>query len=192
MLIRKWIIKVLQSLAKRKISRVASVGERFKAGINSKILADKSSIISIADHVSFHCTAYLTGQARLTIGANSTIRFNTEINVTESVSIGRNVIISNNVIITDNDSHPTSVDLRRAMCAGDHDGELWSNRHASHAPVVIGDDVWVGQRAMILKGVNIGHGSIVASGAVVTKDVPPYSLCFGNPAVIKPQRYLSE
>jgi acetyltransferase-like isoleucine patch superfamily enzyme len=192
MFIKKWIVNALQLLAKRNISRVADVGDRFKAGINSKILADKGSIIRVADHVSFHCVAYVSEYAKLTIGENSTIRFNTEINVAESVIIGRNVIISNSVIIADNDSHPTSVDLRRAMCSADHDGELWSNKYASNAPVVIGDDVWIGRRAMILKGVNVGQGSIIAAGAVVTKDVPAYSLCFGNPAEIRPGCYLSE
>lgn len=185
MLIKKFIINGLQLLAKRKISRVASLGSRFKAGVKSRIFAEEGSVIRIADHVSFHCIAYISEKAKLIIGENSTIRFDTEINVAESVAIGRNVIISNNVIISDNDSHPTNIDLRRAMCVEDHDGELWRNKYARHAAVVIGDDVWVGQRAMILKGVNVGAGSIVAAGAVVTKDVPAHSLCFGNPAVIK-------
>ena len=49
-------------------------------------------------------------------------------------------------------------------------------------PVIIEDDVWVGTRSLILKGVTIGHHSVIAAGSVVRKEVPPYSLMAGNPA----------
>jgi acetyltransferase-like isoleucine patch superfamily enzyme len=49
-------------------------------------------------------------------------------------------------------------------------------------PVIIEDDVWIGTRCMILKGVTIGRGSVVGAGSVVRRDVPPYSLMAGNPA----------
>ena len=49
-------------------------------------------------------------------------------------------------------------------------------------PVVIGDDVWIAARAIILPGVTIGKGSIIGAGAVVTKDVPEYAVVGGNPA----------
>ena len=52
-------------------------------------------------------------------------------------------------------------------------------------PVVIGDRVWIGQGAVILKGVTIGNGAIIAAGSVVTKDVPPNTMVAGNPAVVK-------
>jgi acetyltransferase-like isoleucine patch superfamily enzyme len=51
-------------------------------------------------------------------------------------------------------------------------------------PVVIGDDIWIGANAVVLPGVSIGHHSVVAAGAVVTKDVPPHSLVAGVPAKI--------
>lgn len=54
----------------------------------------------------------------------------------------------------------------------------------STSPVVIGDDIWIGANAVILPGVSIGHHSVVAAGAVVTKDVPPHSLVAGVPAKI--------
>ena len=51
-------------------------------------------------------------------------------------------------------------------------------------PVVIEDDIWIGANAVVLPGVTIGHHSVVAAGAVVTKDVPPHSLVVGVPAKV--------
>lgn len=48
-------------------------------------------------------------------------------------------------------------------------------------PVVIGDDVWIGDRVLILAGVHVGQGAIIGGGSVVTKDVPPYAIVGGNP-----------
>lgn len=56
----------------------------------------------------------------------------------------------------------------------------------------IGNDVWIGTRAIIMDGVNIGDGAIVASGAVVTKDVPPFAVVGGVPAKIIKYRYSQE
>lgn len=53
---------------------------------------------------------------------------------------------------------------------------------ATRGDVVIGHDVWLGSQAMILSGVTIGHGAVVAARAVVTRDVPPYAIVAGNPA----------
>ncbi|WP_409202314.1 CatB-related O-acetyltransferase [Suttonella sp. R2A3] len=54
---------------------------------------------------------------------------------------------------------------------------------------VIGDGAWIGMRAMIMPGVTIGEGAIIASGAIVTKDVAPYTVVAGNPAVVKRTRF---
>ena len=54
--------------------------------------------------------------------------------------------------------------------------------YCSKGDTVIGDGVWIGMRAMILPGVTIGEGAVIAAGSVVTKDVPPYTLVGGNPA----------
>lgn len=51
-------------------------------------------------------------------------------------------------------------------------------------PVVIGDDVWIGTRVIILPGVKIGNGVIIAAGAVVTKDIPDYAVAGGVPAKV--------
>ncbi len=49
-------------------------------------------------------------------------------------------------------------------------------------PIRIEDDVWIGARVIVLPGVSIGKGAIIGAGAVVTKDVPAYAICVGNPA----------
>lgn len=58
--------------------------------------------------------------------------------------------------------------------------------------VTIGDDVWVGARAVLLRGVNVGRGAVVAAGAVVTKSVPPYAVVGGNPARVLGFRWDAE
>ena len=64
---------------------------------------------------------------------------------------------------------------------------LWSWEYAESKPIVIKDNVWIGRDCRILKGVTVGEGSIVALGAIVTKDVPPYTVVAGNPAKVVKQ-----
>ena len=56
------------------------------------------------------------------------------------------------------------------------------NQGLDHAPIVIEDDVWIGGRVNVVAGVRIGRGSVIGAGAVVTKDIPPYSVAVGVPA----------
>lgn len=59
----------------------------------------------------------------------------------------------------------------------------------SKGDIHVGDDVWIGMNAVILSGVSIGQGAVVAAGAIVTKDVPPYAIVGGNPAKIIKYRF---
>lgn len=106
--------------------------------------------------------------ARITIGDNVGISGCT-ITACESVTIGNDVLIGSGAVIVDYDAHPVNPD-RRFEGGG------------ARAPIVIEDRVFVGARAIILKGVTIGKGSVVGAGAVVAKDIPPYSIAVGNPA----------
>ena len=111
----------------------------------------------------------------LIIGDDVIIGYRCEINVAESVRIGRHVLIATGVKIFDNNSHPIDPERRRTGAPMTRD-EI--------APVVIHDDVWIGMEAVILKGVTIGQGAIVAIGSVVTKNVPARAIVAGNPAKV--------
>jgi len=63
------------------------------------------------------------------------------------------------------------------------------NSNSSNGNVVIGSDVWIGYDSLILSGITIGDGAVVAARAVVTKDVPPYAIVGGNPAKIIRYRF---
>lgn len=66
---------------------------------------------------------------------------------------------------------------------------MWDSGRGAAGKVVVKDDVWIGESAIILAPVVIGRGSIVAAGAIVTCDVPPYSIVAGNPARIIKMRF---
>lgn len=90
----------------------------------------------------------------------------------QKVTIGNNVLIGSGCLITDSDAHPINWLDRR-------DGR---NGNTQCAPVEIGDDVFIGARSIILKGVTIGDRAVIGAGSVVTKDVPADALVAGNPA----------
>jgi virginiamycin A acetyltransferase len=78
-------------------------------------------------------------------------------------------------------------------------GEPWAERTMdlvmgapSRGDTVVGNDVWLGYRALVLPGVTIGHGAIVAAASVVASDVPPYAIVGGNPARVIRRRYEGE
>lgn len=103
--------------------------------------------------------------ASLRIGDNVAIGDRTEIHVGSDCEIGANTLISWDCCIIDRDYHKIG-------------GE------ENIKPIKIGKNVWIGCRALILKGVTIGDGAIVAAGSVVTKDVPACAMVAGNPARI--------
>jgi len=69
------------------------------------------------------------------------------------------------------------------------DAQAPEDYHTSRGDVVIGHDVWLGSGCMILSGVTVGHGAVVAARAVVTRDVPPYAVVAGNPARVVRHRF---
>jgi len=112
--------------------------------------------------VGFHL---IDPDAVLEIGDSTYINRRTEIIARDHISIGAECAISWDVVITDSDEH-------------------WQEHVEMIQPVHIGDHVWIGARAIILKGVTIGDGAIVAAGAVVTRDVPAGAVVGGVPAKV--------
>ncbi|MCB0478344.1 MAG: acyltransferase [Crocinitomicaceae bacterium] len=102
----------------------------------------------------------------------------------EKVEIGDNILISHNVNIIDTNSHETDHILRAKSYVELLKGGYPKEKGVIETkPIVIEDYAWINFNAVILKGVTIGKGAIVAAGAVVTKDVPPFTLVAGNPAI---------
>ncbi len=105
----------------------------------------------------------------------------------ERITIGNDVNIGGDCLIMDNDAHPINYLQRRRSYEKEVGMENYRQKIGT-APIEIGDDVWIGARCQILKGVHIGARSIIAAGSVVTKDVPADCIAGGNPA--KVIRYL--
>jgi maltose O-acetyltransferase len=116
-----------------------------------------------------HCTFDSAGG--LVIGRNSTINSNCRLDTRGTISIGDNVSISSDVIIL----------------TADHDLDAPDFCGRNRA-VVINDYAWIGTRAMILPGVTIGKGAIVAACALVSKDVAEYDVVAGVPAKVVKNR----
>lgn len=102
--------------------------------------------------------------AEVNLGDNSFIQHNTKIIARQKVEIGNNCAISWDVQILDSDFHNIIVD---------------GQKNVETSPVIIGNNVWIGSRATILKGVTVGDGAVIASGAVVIDDIPPKCLVGG-------------
>jgi acetyltransferase-like isoleucine patch superfamily enzyme len=139
--------------------------------VMGRLLVQNAGTLDVGDRVRLdgrHVPIHLaTGpKGRLTIGDNVFINGGSSIGATSEVCIGNGCAIGNYTLIMDSDFHRVD----------DH------SKPAVPEPVVLEDDVWLGVRVTVLKGVRIGKGAVVAAGAVVTKDVPARALVGGVPA----------
>jgi acetyltransferase-like isoleucine patch superfamily enzyme len=102
----------------------------------------------------------------------------------EQISIGRRAVISYNVLLADSDMHPVAPEPRRreTVALAYHDDSEQRQPGVELRPITVGDDVWIGVAAIILKGVSIGDGARVEAGSVVSRDVPAGVVVAGSPA----------
>lgn len=108
-------------------------------------------------------------KGNITIGKNSFINSFTRIISQERIEIGDNCAISWDVQIMDTDVHNIIINEKK---------------NSETKPVFIGNNVWIGSKVIILKGVTVGDGAVIAAGSIVTKDVPPNTIVAGNPASV--------
>lgn len=112
--------------------------------------------------------------AKLSLGSGY-LNHDSVIDCFSSITVGRGVVISQRVVIRDSDNHAIS---------STENGESKSDEKPVEAPIIIQDHVWIGMNVIVLKGVTIGEGAVVAAGSVVNKDVPPHCLVAGVPAKV--------
>lgn len=104
----------------------------------------------------------------ITIGKDVFINSGCHFQDQGGITIGDGSLIGHNVV----------------LATVNHDLDPKNNRKNHYAPIIIGNHVWIGSNATVLPGVTIGEWSVVAAGAVVTKDVPPFTVVGGLPARI--------
>lgn len=149
--------------------RIAGRGSSIKIGANFRAVSKISrNSFGIIQRVVIRTVSH---GAKIKIGNDVGISGCT-ISAAKSIEIGNHVLIGSGAIISDSDAHPIDPEERRLGGGG------------VSSPVVVEDDVFIGARAIILKGVTIGRGSVIGAGAVVAKKIPPYSIVVGNPAKV--------
>jgi acetyltransferase-like isoleucine patch superfamily enzyme len=147
----------------------------------------KQPAVEIGDYVSCYCgCSFSVGEhGHVKVGDYSLLN-GALIMADESVEIGAYCLISWNVAIADGDYHPIDAAQRRqdAIALSPYAPNRPERPRIKTAPVKIGDNVWIGLNAVILKGVTIGDNAVIAAGAVVTRSVPANTIVAGNPAVV--------
>ena len=166
------------------LKKYALVGKSLKVKASIVVNNIKKTQLKIGDFTILRKNKFFCfGKGKLKIGKYCYFGDETQVDASKEIKIGNYCMFSNRIMVQDHTGHPISPKKRRKqlinlqkISTDVYDTEI--------KKVIIKNDVWVGMEAVILKGVTIGEGSIIAARAVVTKNVPPYSIAAGNPAKI--------
>ena len=141
----------------------------YTGSLKTTIILEKNAKIYVLGKFYFYtgCKVVVRENANLILGNGSFMNVDSKRYCREKIEIGENTFIGEEVIIRDTDEHSV---IRK--------------NYQDTLPINIGNHVWIGMRSMILKGVTIGDGAIIAAGSVVTKDIPSKCLVAGNPAKV--------
>lgn len=158
---RSWVLHGVPLIKCAGAGSVIDIGEKFVAcsmsitnaiGVNQRVV-----IRTVADG------------AKIVIGENVGVSGCT-ISAANAITIGSRVLIGSGALIMDNDAHSILSKERSKGAKGES------------KPIMIEDDVFIGARAIVLKGVRIGKGAVIGAGSVVTKNVQEFTIVAGNPA----------
>ena len=149
------------------ISQRSSLSKKFRAFWAKKIIKKCGFGVNIERNAVF--------TPELKLGNYSGIGINCE--VYGPVTVGDNVMMGPEVVIYTRNHNIERTDI-----------PMQEQGYAEFKPVVIGNDVWIGRRSIILPGVHIGDGCVIGAGAVVTKDLPAYTIAGGVPAKVIKKR----
>lgn len=170
----------------------ATIDNNFEIQLSSQIFNESGNKANII--IGHHCKVLgrmvCKTNGKIAMGNYSALEDGVSIQCLEKITIGHYVNIANDTVVTDNNSHSTRAEDWVKHCITTSPGgpgypglgNGWEFSESS--PVVIENVVWIGARCVILKGVTIGEGAIVARNSVVTKDIPPYTMVGGNPAKV--------
>jgi acetyltransferase-like isoleucine patch superfamily enzyme len=168
--LRPLLRKAREAAAARwQLRRATRLGANVR--VRGRVSVQNHGRIRIGERVHFISTTVRTELVvfeggELLIGARTFVNYGCSLAATGRVSIGADCLLGPYVNITDNAFH----ELRDRA------------RQPEPRPVIIGNGVWIGVRAIILPGVTVGDGAVIGAGSVVTKDVPPNGVVAGNPA----------
>jgi maltose O-acetyltransferase len=148
------------------------IGSRIRVGLSRRwIFKQAGWNVNIGHSVEFYGYKSIIG------GDNFGFGNGCDVDASGGITIGTHVMIAPYVsLITSNHRYRTQFSIE--------------DNYMELKPIVIRDDVWIGQGAIILPGVTISRGAIIGAGAVVTKDVPEYAVAVGNPAKVVKYRNL--
>lgn len=152
-----------EGMVKIKGAKYIKIGEKCKIG--------KMSVLAAWDK--FGNTVF---SPTIQIGNNVNLGEFNHITAINEIRIGNNVLSGRFVTITDNAHGDTTL---RSLSVSPEERPLFSKGR-----VLIGDNVWIGDKVTILPNVSIGDGVVIGANSVVTRDIPSFSVCVGNPAKI--------
>lgn len=152
--------------------RLASAAPELSIQTHVSITCPNHVSIGPKCHLSRDCKLYATPESPIRIGANFSANANVMINARGKghITIGDNVLIGPNVVLRSNN---------HVFARGD---VLINDQGMTEGMITIGNDVWIAANAVILQNVSIGDGAVVAAGAVVNRNVPPFTIVGGVPA----------
>lgn len=183
---RKIAKKIYLFFLKKKFFSSCVMGE------NSVLYGEAEIINNLGDkkRIKIDHDSHIRGQlltfghgGNISIGDYCYVGRNTYIWSGQEIEIGNRVLISHNCNVFDNDTHPMDAIKRHEQFKKIITDGQPKNINLNDKKTIIEDDVLIGAGAIILKGVRIGKGAIIGAGSVVTKNIEPFTVVAGNPAV---------